>query len=302
MSKTSPSRTKKKSKTRAQAAPSKKPVEQVTEPAEFAAEVATPASGRRKWQGLEQWHFRLTFFFVIEAALILLLATTQDVTVTGSYAAQDSLAAAAGHPTLVAATHRLFDVNIGFLVTAILWLAALGHGFTLSVYRKRAAAELAQGINRLRWIEYMVTGPLILVTLALVGGIYDFAMLLMIAVLTIAALALGLLLELRDAGKRTTKWGLWYVACLLGCTPGVVFVLQALQTQVYGATNLPGYVYWTGGTLLVLFAANVTNLYLQRVQRGKWADYLFGERIFMVLGFAAKSTLAWGIFAGLLHP
>jgi hypothetical protein len=35
---------------------------------------------------------------------------------------------------------------------------------------------------------------------------------------------------------------------------------------------------------------------------GKWADYLYGERVYIVLSLGAKTLLAWQIFAGTLAP
>jgi hypothetical protein len=34
--------------------------------------------------------------------------------------------------------------------------------------------------------------------------------------------------------------------------------------------------------------------------RGKWANYLHGERTYIILSFVAKSLLAWQVFAGAL--
>jgi hypothetical protein len=43
-------------------------------------------------------------------------------------------------------------------------------------------------------------------------------------------------------------------------------------------------------------------MYLQYKKVGRWANYLFGERIYIVLSLLAKTTLAWLIFAGTLAP
>jgi hypothetical protein len=40
--------------------------------------------------------------------------------------------------------------------------------------------------------------------------------------------------------------------------------------------------------------------WLQYRAKGKWADYLYGERRYIVLSFVAKSLLAWQVFAGAL--
>ena len=35
---------------------------------------------------------------------------------------------------------------------------------------------------------------------------------------------------------------------------------------------------------------------------GRWRDYLYGERVYMLLSLFAKSALAWQVFAGTLQP
>ncbi|WP_204920491.1 hypothetical protein [Microlunatus panaciterrae] len=39
---------------------------------------------------------------------------------------------------------------------------------------------------------------------------------------------------------------------------------------------------------------------MQYRARGRWSDYLFGERIYILRSLTAKSALAWQIFAGTL--
>jgi hypothetical protein len=43
-------------------------------------------------------------------------------------------------------------------------------------------------------------------------------------------------------------------------------------------------------------------MYLQYKRIGKWADYLYGERMYIWLSLIAKSLLAWQVFAGTLRP
>ncbi len=44
------------------------------------------------------------------------------------------------------------------------------------------------------------------------------------------------------------------------------------------------------------------NMVLQYKKVGRWKDYLFGERAYIVLSLTAKTVLAWLIFAGTLAP
>jgi hypothetical protein len=43
------------------------------------------------------------------------------------------------------------------------------------------------------------------------------------------------------------------------------------------------------------------NQYLQYRQVGRWRDYLYGERAYILLSLIAKSLLAWQIFANVLR-
>jgi hypothetical protein len=52
-----------------------------------------------------------------------------------------------------------------------------------------------------------------------------------------------------------------------------------------------------GGVLALVFALNQ---WLEYRARGRWRDYLFGERVYILLSLTAKSALAWQVFAGTL--
>jgi hypothetical protein len=41
---------------------------------------------------------------------------------------------------------------------------------------------------------------------------------------------------------------------------------------------------------------------LQYKKVGKWRDYTFGEKVYVILSLVAKSLLAWQVFAGTLRP
>ena len=50
----------------------------------------------------------------------------------------------------------------------------------------------------------------------------------------------------------------------------------------------------------ILFNSFAVNMVLQYRRVGKWRDYLFGERIYILLSLIAKTALAWQIFANTL--
>ena len=53
-------------------------------------------------------------------------------------------------------------------------------------------------------------------------------------------------------------------------------------------------------SLFVFFNCFALNQFLQYRARGRWADYRYGERVYMLLSLVAKSLLAWQVFANVL--
>ena len=64
---------------------------------------------------------------------------------------------------------------------------------------------------------------------------------------------------------------------------------------------VPTFVYFILGILFVFFFSFAFNMWLQYKKVGPWKNYLFGERVYMILSLTAKSALAWQIFAGTLR-
>jgi len=44
------------------------------------------------------------------------------------------------------------------------------------------------------------------------------------------------------------------------------------------------------------------NMILQYKGIGKWKDYLYGERVYIILSLVAKTALAWLVFIGIFAP
>ena len=65
-------------------------------------------------------------------------------------------------------------------------------------------------------------------------------------------------------------------------------------------TASPGFVYGIVASLFVLFNCFALVQWKQYRAKGKWANYLLGERTYIVLSLVAKSILAWQIFASTL--
>jgi hypothetical protein len=55
-------------------------------------------------------------------------------------------------------------------------------------------------------------------------------------------------------------------------------------------------------SIFLSFNVFALNMALQYLRVGRWRDYLYGERAYVVLSLVAKSALAWQVFAGTLRP
>ena len=65
---------------------------------------------------------------------------------------------------------------------------------------------------------------------------------------------------------------------------------------------IPAFVYAIVPTLFVFFNIFATNMVLQYKKVGRWKDYLYGERVYIILSLSAKTVLCWLIFTGTLAP
>ena len=68
------------------------------------------------------------------------------------------------------------------------------------------------------------------------------------------------------------------------------------------SNQTPAFVYGIIISLFILFNCFALVQYLQYKPVGKWANYLRGEKAYIVLSLVAKSALAWQVFAGTLVP
>jgi hypothetical protein len=66
--------------------------------------------------------------------------------------------------------------------------------------------------------------------------------------------------------------------------------------------NPPTFVYMILFIYFFLFNIFAINMVLQYKGVGRWRDYLYGERFYIILSFVAKKILAWLVFVGVFAP
>lgn len=266
---------------------------------EVSAPTTKALTSKKTGFDLHRWNKWLAWIHAIQGVVILVLSTTRTLPVTTSYLTPNPLSK---DISLVPATHHVFDVNLAWLVAAFFFMSAIAHAIVATVYRKRYETDLAQGINRVRWIEYGVSASTMMVAIGFLSGIYDLSTLLMIFALDLIMNLLGLAMEVYNQGKKQPNWLAYGIGCIAGIVPWIVFAIYVFGANVYGAGHIPTFVYWIYVSIFIFFNSFAINMYLQYKKKGKWADYLYGERMYMILSLVAKTVLAWQVFAGTLRP
>jgi hypothetical protein len=112
----------------------------------------------------------------------------------------------------------------------------------------------------------------------------------------------GIVMELQNQTTKKTDWTSFVYGTIAGIFPWIVIVLYFVGSISSSGAEPPAFVYAIIPTIFVFFSIFAVNMVLQYKQVGRWKDYLFGERAYIVLSLVAKTVLAWLIFAGTLAP
>lgn len=239
--------------------------------------------------GLRRWNIGLTVLHAAQAVLILVLAGSFAITITSTYPQ--------GPPgTRLASPEPLFDVRISIAIAVFLGLAALDHLITATFGRRVYERDLARGINRFRWVEYSFSSTLMVLLIAAYSGITDITGVIAIAGANVAMILFGWLQEkYNPPGRQTTSMMPFWCGTLVGLAPWL-----AITVNIIGAPEVPGFVFGIFFAQLLFFFSFGLNQWLQYRGVGKWRDYAYGEKVYLVLSLVAKSVLAWQIYGGSL--
>lgn len=229
---------------------------------------------------------------LVQAVAILALATSFTLPVTATY-----LAGPPGTPPDDQVT--LLDVRTGAVVAAFLLLSALAHVVVTTVWWSGYRADLAGRRNRARWVEYSISASLMIVLIAQLVGISDVAALVALFGVNASMILFGWLQEQYE-NPGEGGWLPFAFGCVVGVVPWLAITIYLVAPQSASGNEPPGFVYGIFVSLFVFFNVFAINQWLQYRAVGRWRDYLFGERIYILLSLTAKSALAWQVFAGTL--
>jgi hypothetical protein len=207
-----------------------------------------------------------------------------------------------GTPLTDGTLNSVLDVPLAAATAAFLFLSALFHFIIAAPFGfGRYGDELRRGRNRFRWVEYSLSSTLMILLIALVTGITDLAALIALAFANISMILFGWIMEMVNATDRTAWWTPFWFGCVAGIGPWLAIAAYiVVNVNQPGAEGPPGFVYGIIFSLFFFFNTFAINQWLQYRKVGRWADYIHGETVYIVLSLVAKSVLAWQIFANTL--
>lgn len=230
---------------------------------------------------------------LVQAVVVLLISNDFAIPVVA--------AVQTGPPgTELAIEKTFFELNFSVAVAVFLLLAAADHLLmaapgTVGWYE----SHLRRGVNYARWIEYSVSASLMIVLIAMLPGITNLYALIGLFAVNATMILFGLLMEQVNRPGEAVSWWPFTFGSVAGAVPWIAIGIALITSQAEG-DGVPGFVYGIFVSLFLLFNCFALNQWLQYRQRGRFADYLFGERVYLILSLVAKSALAWQVFAGTL--
>jgi hypothetical protein len=254
------------------------------------AEGVSPDLERRLGR-LRLWNIGVGLVLAVEAVAIALLTNSFSLPVTATYMS--------GPPGTPAKLTHLFDLQLGWGVFAFVAISALAL-FIIASPRvfDWYKANLLQDRNYGRWIEYFFSSSIMIVLISMITGVSDIAALIAIFGVNASMILFGLLMEKYETPGKPSWLSFWF-GSFAGIIPWIVVAIYVLTPGAPGPTP-PGFVYGIVISLFVFFNVFAINMWLQYHKVGKWADYLFGEKAYIILSLTAKSLLAWWVFSAVL--
>jgi hypothetical protein len=197
----------------------------------------------------------------------------------------------------------VFTVSyLGVFVASFLLISAVAHFSIAYAVNSKYNENLKKGMNPYRWYEYAFSSSIMIVLIALFVGVWDIWSLAMIFVLNAMMIMFGYLMELLNQKTETTNWSPFMLGTISGGIPWIVLFAYFIGAVTSAGANPPTFVYLILFIYFVLFNIFAVNMVLQYKGVGRWKDYLYGERVYIIFSFVAKTFLAWLVFAGVFAP
>jgi hypothetical protein len=254
--------------------------------------MAIDQSTERRLNRLRIWNLVVGLILAAQAAMMAVLTNNFSLPVTAGFIT--------GPPGSEPELHHLFNIATGwgvftFLAISAVALLLIASPWVFPWYKR----NLLQNRNYARWIEYFFSSSIMIVLIAQITGISDIAALIAIFGINGCMILFGALQEKYENPGKPSWLPFWF-GSFAGAIPWIAIAIYVWAPGL----NLspPGFVYGIIASLFVFFNCFAINMVLQYKKVGPWRDYLFGEKVYILLSLTAKALLAWQVFFPVLMP
>lgn len=251
----------------------------------------------KKIKGLRTFNVIMGFLHLVQGIFMILISNDTTYPIFTNYLTFNTETfSLTPNPTL------LYNLPFGPAVAAFLLISAVAH-FSLATFGYRWYVDnLKKGMNPARFYEYALSSSLMIVLIGMLVGIWDLGSMILAFGINAMMNLFGLVMELHNQTTKKTDWTSYIFGTIAGIFPWVVIVMYFAGALSSSDAKPPAFVYAIVPTIFVFFSIFAVNMVLQYKKVGPWKDYLFGERVYIILSLVAKTALAWQIFAGTLAP
>ena len=250
-----------------------------------------------KYRKLRSFNLVMGFLHLIQGILMIVLSNDTTYPIFTNFLKFDTATMSLSpNPVLV------YALRFGPAVAVFLLISALAH-FSLATFGYNwYIRNLEKGMNPARFYEYALSSSLMIVLIGMLVGMWDLGAMILIFGLNAMMNLFGIMMELHNQTTGKTNWTAFIYGSIAGIIPWIVIVMYFLGSLGSSDAKPPAFVYAIIPTIFVFFNVFAINMVLQYKKVGRWKDYLYGERVYIILSLVAKTALAWQIFAGTLAP
>jgi hypothetical protein len=250
-----------------------------------------------KLGGLKRFNLIMGFLHLIQGIFMIVVSNDKTYPIYTNF-----LGINAETFSLTPVPKLLYELRFGPAVAAFLLISAVAHFYLATIGYDGYVEKLKRGMNPTRFYEYALSSSLMIVLIGMLSGLWDLGAIILIFGLNAMMNLFGIMMELHNQSTKKTNWTAFIYGAVAGIIPWIVIFTYFIGSVNSGDAKPPGFVYAIIPTLFVFFNIFAINMVLQYRKVGRWKDYLFGERVYIILSLTSKSILAWLIFVGTLAP
>ncbi len=250
-----------------------------------------------KYQGLRRFNIFMGGLHLIQGILMIVLSNDTTYPIFTNF-----LTFNIETRKLIPDPKLFWEVPFGIAVAIFLLISAAAHIYIATIGYKRYTGYLDRKMNPIRFYEYALSSSLMIVLIGQLVGIWDLGSIILMFFLNATMNLFGIMMEYHNQYTEKTNWLSFVYGSVAGIVPWVVIMIYFLSALNSSGAKPPAFVYAIIPTIFVFFNSFAINMILQYKKVGAWKDYLVGERAYIILSLAAKTALAWMIFAGTLAP